>query len=254
MRLLCSIIMCLLFVGRVSADTLYVAAASDLVFCLEKLNHQFQQQYPQLQIKLATGSSGNFYAQIQQDAPFEVYLSADIRYPQKLIEQQKADANSLFVYAQGQLALWTNNPNVDVAQGLAVLSNSHIKRIAIANPDHAPYGQAARAVLVGQQLWDTLNPKLVMGENIAQTLQFIQSQHAAVGSYQIVDASAEIIEKIEVGAGAFCAEGFFCVDIHDEVQIVEDPVSCIDTAREIAPDVGCVGEFKIVALIVQFCS
>ena len=181
MRLLCSIIMCLLFVGRVSADTLYVAAASDLVFCLEKLNQQFQQQYPQLQIKLATGSSGNFYAQIQQDAPFEVYLSADIRYPQKLIEQQKADANSLFVYAQGQLALWTNNPNVDVAQGLAVLSNSHIKRIAIANPDHAPYGQAARAVLVGQQLWDALNPKLVMGENIAQTLQFIQSQHADVG-------------------------------------------------------------------------
>jgi molybdate transport system substrate-binding protein len=168
-------------VGRACADTLSIAAASDLVFCLERINALFKQQYPQVDIKVTTGSSGVFFSQIQQDAPFDVYLSADIRYPQKLIIEKKADANTLSMYAIGQIALWTNKPTVDVAQGLAVLSQPNIKRIAIANPDHAPYGQAARAVLVKQQLWDKISPKLVTGENIAQTLQFVQTLNADVG-------------------------------------------------------------------------
>lgn len=181
MRLFWLILLCLLSVGRACADTLYLAAASNLIYCVEALNQQFSQQYPQVNIKVITGSSGNLFTQIQQDAPFEVFLSADVLHPQQLVQQQKADPNTLAVYSQGQLVLWTNKPTVDVAQGLAVLSQPNIKRIAIANPDHAPYGQAARAVLVKQQLWDKISPKLVTGENIAQTLQFVQTLNADVG-------------------------------------------------------------------------
>ena len=147
MRVLWLIMLFLLGIARVNADTLYIAAASNLVYCLEALNTQFTQQNPQLNLKVVTGSSGNLFAQIQQNAPFEVFLSADVLHPQQLVQQQQADANSLAIYSKGQIALWTNNPTIDLKKGLSVLLQPNIKRIAIANPQHAPYGQAAQAAL-----------------------------------------------------------------------------------------------------------
>lgn len=181
MRVIWLIMLCLLGIARVNADTLYIAAASNLIYCLEVLNKQFTQQNPQLNLKLVTGSSGNLFSQIQQDAPFEVFLSADVLHPQQLVQQQQADANSLAIYSKGQIALWTNNPNLDLKRGLSVLLQPNIKRIAIANPQHAPYGQAAQAALQKQQLWQPIQSKLVLGENIAQTLQFVQTGNAQVG-------------------------------------------------------------------------
>jgi len=181
MRILWILILSLLVMGRASAQTLYIAAAADLVYCLEVLNRQFKQQYPQAQLKVTTGSSGHFFSQIQQDAPYEVYMSADIRYPKQLIAENVADGQSLFVYAIGQIALWTNKPQVAVSQGLSILTQTHIKRIAIAHPEHAPYGQAAKAALQQAKMWQAIQPKLVLGENIAQTLQFVQTQNADVG-------------------------------------------------------------------------
>lgn len=181
MRIVWILMLSLLMIGRASAQTLYIAAAADLVYCLEVLNRQFKQQYPQAQLKVTTGSSGHFFAQIQQDAPYEVYMSADIRYPKQLIAENVADGQSLFVYAIGQIALWTNKPQVAVSQGLSILTQTNIKRIAIANPEHAPYGQAAKAALQQAKMWQAIQPKLVLGENIAQTLQFVQTQNADVG-------------------------------------------------------------------------
>ncbi|MBP9216743.1 MAG: molybdate ABC transporter substrate-binding protein [Agitococcus sp.] len=181
MRVIWLIMLFLLGIARVNADTLYIAAASNLVYCLEALNTQFTQQNPQLNLKVVTGSSGNLFSQIQQNAPFEVFLSADVLHPQQLVQQQQADANSLAIYSKGQIALWTNNPTIDLKKGLSVLLQPNIKRIAIANPQHAPYGQAAQAALQKQQLWQPIQSKLVLGENISQTLQFVQTGNAEVG-------------------------------------------------------------------------
>ncbi len=181
MRNILLIMLCFLAATRASAETLYIAAASNLVYCLEELNSQFKKQYPNLEIKVTTGASGNFFAQIQQNAPYEVYLSADVIYPQQLVDKQLADAKTLSIYARGQAVLWTNNKNIDLNQGLSVLTQTNIKRIAIANPEHAPYGQAAKAALQQAKMWQAIQPKLVLGENIAQTLQFVQTQNADVG-------------------------------------------------------------------------
>lgn len=178
MRLLLSVLWSILWLSSASAQTLYVAAASDLVYCLEDINQQFKRQYPQAQIKVTTGSSGNFLAQIKQNAPYEVYLSADSRYPKQLISENMADGQSFYVYAIGQIALWTNKKTIDVKQGWAVLEQTNITRVAIANPEHAPYGQAARNALQQAKLWTNIQSKLVFGENIAQTLQFAQTGNA----------------------------------------------------------------------------
>ena len=160
---------------------LSIAAASDLAFCLEELDVVFQRHHPGAEIRLTTGSSGNFFAQIQRGAPFDVFLSADVRYPRELARSGHADTNSLTLYAIGRLVLWTVRTNLDLTHGLAVLTNAAVRKIAIANPDHAPYGQAARAALEHAGHYDKLRGKLVLGENIAQTAQFVQTGHADAG-------------------------------------------------------------------------
>ncbi len=157
-----------------------IAAASDLVFCMEELNKTFSDSHPNVAVKLSTGSSGNFFAQIQNGAPFDVYLSADITFPKRLIESGHADSRSLSTYAIGRLVLWTMNTNLPVSEGLAVLKNPAVKKFAIADPEHAPYGAAARAALQKAGLWDSLQSKLVRGENIAQTFQYAQTGNADV--------------------------------------------------------------------------
>ena len=160
---------------------LSVAAAADLSFCLDALDAEFTKANPGTQVQVATGASGNFYAQIQNGAPFDVFLSADMDYPRKLTESGDADAKSLSLYAVGHLALWSTNPAVDPAKGLAVLTDPQVKKLAIANPEHAPYGRSARAALEQAGLWDKLQDKIVLGENIAQTAQFVQSGNADAG-------------------------------------------------------------------------
>ena len=164
-----------------SGETVSIAAASDLVFCLEELNRQFTNSHPGVTLKTSTGSSGNFFAQIRNGAPFDVFLSADMSYPKELIKAGAAEESSLFQYAVGRLALWTANTNLALTNGLLALRNPAVKRIAIANPEHAPYGRAARDALRHAGLWDALQPRLVFGENISQTAQFVQSGNADAG-------------------------------------------------------------------------
>ena len=158
-----------------------IAAASDLVFCLEELNRQFTNSHPGVTLKTSIGSSGNFFAQIKNGAPFDLFLSADMSYPKELIKAGAAEESSLFQYAIGRLALWTMNTNLALTNGLRVLRDPAVKRVAIANPEHAPYGRAAREALRHTGLWDGLQSKLVLGDNISQTAQFVQSGNADAG-------------------------------------------------------------------------
>jgi molybdate transport system substrate-binding protein len=111
-----------------------------------------------------------------------VFLSADIDYPRQLIASKLADASSLYRYATGRIVLWTRNDSgIDVTRGLAVLRDARVTRIAIANPKLAPYGRAAEAALRHEQLDDKVRGKLVMGDNISQTAQLVDSGNASVG-------------------------------------------------------------------------
>jgi molybdate transport system substrate-binding protein len=168
--------------GRGSAaGTLTIAAASDLQAALPELIARFERQSG-IKSTVSFGSSGNFFAQIRNGAPFDVFFSADVDYPKQLIAAGDADPASLYEYATGRLVLWTRHDSgLDVSTGLPILRDARVRRIAIANPDHAPYGRAAVAALEGAGLYDAVQRKLVMGENIAQTMQLAESGNAEVG-------------------------------------------------------------------------
>jgi molybdate transport system substrate-binding protein len=172
----------LLPVQAVRAQSVRVAAASDLQFAMDDLTFRYQKQTDQ-KISITYGSSGNFYAQIQSGAPFDIFFSADILYVQKLIESRLADPNSLSIYARGQIVLWAPaDARLNLSQdGFAALRDSRVQKIAVANPDHAPYGRAAIDALQRAGLYDGLKSKLVYGENISQAAQFTQSRSAQVG-------------------------------------------------------------------------
>jgi len=159
-----------------------IAAAADLQYAMEDLARQYEKHSP---VKLAVtyGSSGNFYAQIQNGAPFDLYFSADISYPQKLVEAGLAERDSLHNYARGRIVLWVAR---DFALDPAllewkILEDPRVQKIAIANPEHAPYGAAAVAALKKAGEYDKVQAKFVYGENISQTAQFVQSGSAQVG-------------------------------------------------------------------------
>jgi len=128
------------------------------------------------------GSSGNFFTQIQNGAPFDVFLSADIGYPTRLEASGSVVRGSVMQYATGLLVLWSRNDSgVDVTRAFAALDDARVRHIAIANPEHAPYGRAAVSALRHEGLYERVRPKLVLGENISQTAQFAQTGSADVG-------------------------------------------------------------------------
>ena len=170
-----------LFLPSASAQTLRIAAASDLQFVLHDLAAQYEKQTG-AKLAITYGSSGNFFAQIQNGAPFDLFFSADLDYPKKLVQAGFAESNMLYIYATGCLVLWLppDSP-LDPSAGLKTLLDPRIQKIAIANPEHAPYGRAAVAALQNAGFHDQLKPKLVFGENISQAAQFVQSGSAQAG-------------------------------------------------------------------------
>jgi len=182
-RLSCLFVLLLtpLFAIAAHAQTLRIAAASDLQFVLPELAAQYETQSG-VKLAITYGSSGNFFAQIQNGAPFDLFFSADVSYPHKLVASHLADPDSLQVYAIGRLVLWLppDSP-LDPSAGLKILLDPRVRKIAIANPEHAPYGRAAIAALKNAGLYDQLKDKLVFGENISQAAQFVQSGGAQAG-------------------------------------------------------------------------
>jgi len=162
-----------------AAETLRIAAASDLKYCLDQIVAEFSQAHADADVDVVYGSSGNFKTQIEQGAPFDIYFSADIAYPRELAGKGFA-SSEVQPYALGRLVLWSKV--IDAGKlGIADLTRADILKIAIANPLHAPYGKRAEEALRAGGVWDNVEGKLVYGENISQAAQFAQSGNAEVG-------------------------------------------------------------------------
>lgn len=158
-----------------------VAAAADLRSALDEITSHFQTE-SSVHVKVIYGSSGNLFQQIQNGAPFDVFFSANSDYPKKLQAAGFSVSGSYYEYARGHIVLLTSSASpFDLQQGLKVLLEASIRRIAIADPSHAPYGQAAVAALKSQGLYDRVSRKIVVGENVAQAASFVTSGAADIG-------------------------------------------------------------------------
>ncbi len=187
----------LFFVWTGRAAELTIAAASDLKFAFDELAAEFKTNQPAIHVRISYGSSGNFYAQLQNKAPFDLYFSADIEFPRKLAAAGLAPDGKVFQYAVGRIVVWTREESpVDAEKlGIQSLLAPSVKKIAVANPRHAPYGQAAVAAMRSLGVYEQVEPKLVYGENIAQTAQFIQSGAADIGVVALALALAPQMRK-----------------------------------------------------------
>lgn len=168
--------------ARAQNGELRIAAAADLKFAMDELAEQYKKLAP-VKVAVTYGSSGNFFSQIQNWAPFDLFFSADIDYPKKLEAAGLAEPGTLYEYAVGRIVIWMpTKGDVDLAKlGWKTLLLDEIQKIAIANPEHAPYGRAAVAALQNAGIYDQVRAKLVYGENISQAAQFVQSGNAHVG-------------------------------------------------------------------------
>jgi molybdate transport system substrate-binding protein len=161
---------------------LRVAAAADLQFALKDIAQQYEHQTGH-KVEITFGSSGNFFSQLQNGAPFDVFFSADLEYPTRLQQANLIDPNSLLKYAVGRIVIWMPaDSKIDLAgKKWNALLDRTVRKIAIANPEHAPYGRAAVDALKHAGLYDKVQSKLVYGENVSQAAQFVQSGNAQAG-------------------------------------------------------------------------
>ena len=172
---------CLFVVGQTAhaEQMLTIAAAADLKFALDEIVVSFKRNHPAAQIETIYGSSGKFSTQIRQGAPYDIYFSADIAYPRALKAEGFA-SSEVQPYAVGRIVLWS--PSRDAGNmTLADLADPSIRKIATANPKHAPYGKRAEDALKAAGVWEKVESKLVYGENVAQAAQFVQTGNAQVG-------------------------------------------------------------------------
>ena len=178
-----------------AAQEITVAAASDLQFALQEVKARFEKNTG-TRVNVVFGSSGNFFTQIQNGAPFDLFFSADIEYPQKLEAAGLTEPGTLYEYAVGKLVLWApKDSQLDLSSGLQVLVDPRVKKIAIANPEHAPYGRAAVAALRHEGIYDKVADRLVLGENISQTASFVVSGSADIGIVALSLALAPTLKE-----------------------------------------------------------
>ena len=174
-----------------------VAAAADLKFALDEILESFHRQHQDIKAQVTYGSSGNFFAQLTNRAPFDVFFSADVDYPRKLVEQGLALKETEFLYAVGRLVVWVpRQSSVDLERlGIQALLDPSVRKIAIANPKHAPYGRAAEAAMRKLGVYEQVQERFVYGENIAQTAQFIQTGAADIGIIALALALAPALRE-----------------------------------------------------------
>ena len=161
--------------------TVTVAAAADLTYAINEIAANFEKATG-CSVRASTGSSGNFLSQIENGAPFDVFFSADIEYPRKLEAEGLAVPGSTYLYAVGKIVLWVRNDSrLDIHKGFAALRDTSVQKVAIANPQHAPYGRAAEEALRRAGVYDAVKDRFVLGENISQAAQFVESGNADAG-------------------------------------------------------------------------
>ena len=174
--------------------TVRVAAATDLKFTMGDIVEAFRRQSPAVEVLVTYGSSGNFYAQLSNRAPFDIFFSADVDYPRRLVREGLALAESEFLYGTGRLVVWVprTSPIQVEKLGMQALLSPSVRKIAIANPRHAPYGRAAEAAMKSLGVYDQAKNRLVLGDTVMQTAQFVDSGGADIGiiSYSLALAPA----------------------------------------------------------------
>ena len=182
-----SFLVCLLLVFLVAplhaafSQEITVAAAADLTYALKEIGTNYEKQSG-AHVNISFGSSGNLSTQIANGAPFDVFFSADIGYPKKLETDGLTEPNTMYQYAVGRIVLWApKESKIDVSKGMISLTSPDVRRIAIANPQHAPYGRAAVSAMTSATVYENLKDKLVFGENVAQAAQFVASGNAQIG-------------------------------------------------------------------------
>jgi molybdate transport system substrate-binding protein len=172
-----------------------VAAAADLSAALQEVASNYHERTGVL-VNVSFGASGALTQQIENGAPFDVFFSADMDYPRQLIAGGHAEGASLYRYAQGQLVIWVpKDSTLEVEhQGMNVLLDESVKKIAMANPLHAPYGRAAAAALQHYNLYEKVSSRLVLGENVSQAAQFVESGNAQAGFVALSHATAPAMQ------------------------------------------------------------
>lgn len=200
------ILLCTLATSAFSQEVT-VAAAADLHSALDEISAQFQSKNS-ARVKVTYGSSGNFYQQIQNGAPFDIFFSANTDYPKKLGTAGLTAPETYYEYARGKIVLLVRQSStLDLTPGLKVLLDPSVKKIAIADPSHAPYGQAAVAALKSQNLYDKVSAKIVTGENISQAASFVLSGGADIGivamSLAVTPASRSQVRYTEIPADEY---------------------------------------------------
>lgn len=163
------------------AQEITVAAAADLQFAMQDIAARFQKETGK-SVKVIYGSSGNFFQQLQNGAPFDLFFSANLDFAKKLEAAGLTEPGSYYQYASGKIVIWVpNGSKLDLSSGLQALLDPSIKKIAVANPQHAPYGQAAVAAMQKENVYEKVKNKLVLGENISEATSFVVSGAADVG-------------------------------------------------------------------------
>jgi len=160
-------------------DELTIAAASDLTPAFEELGREFE-SVNKTKVVFTFGSTGMLTRQIENGAPFDLFAAANVSYIDELEKKGLIIPDSRATYARGRITLWTPNTSNIRLQGIADLARPEVMRIAIANPDHAPYGLAAKQALESAGIWDRVKPKLVFGDNIRQTFQYAETGNVDV--------------------------------------------------------------------------
>ena len=190
------VVAALLLAMNARADTVQVAVAANFHQPMQQIAAQFEKETGH-QAVLSSGASGKFYTQIKNGAPFDIFLSADDATPARLVKEGDAVAGTAFTYAIGKLILWSPDAAAVDAHG-AVLKTGKFKHLAIANPKTAPYGTAAVEAMRKMGVGETLRPRLVQGENIAQTYQFVATGAAELGFV----AYSQVVKDGKIGSGS----------------------------------------------------
>jgi molybdate transport system substrate-binding protein len=163
---------------KINAQSITIAAAADLRFALDNITKLYKDKHPDVKVDVIYGSSGNLFQQITNQAPFDLFFSADVSFSIKL-EEQKLTSGKPTIYAVGHLVLWSASK--DVSKGLDLLKSEDIKKISIANPEVAPYGKRAVESLNYYKLYDIIKDKIVKGDNVSQAAQFVLTGNAEAG-------------------------------------------------------------------------
>jgi molybdate transport system substrate-binding protein len=180
---------------NLQAGEVRITAAADLVYAFKEMKSVFEMENPEDKATIAFGSTGKAYTQIVNGAPYDMYFAADMGYVQKLKDAGLINANPK-PYAYGRIGLWTpKNSGIDVTKGFDVLLDPKVRRLAIADPAHAPYGVAAVNALQSQKYYDKVKEKFVLGENVSQAAQFVQTGAAEVGILPISLGYSEVLKQ-----------------------------------------------------------